>query len=266
MLIIFIVIVLYSYIKYKKKYSIYEAIGALFYIKIKVKIKKYQTLKNLRFMCTREEFEINKILYIYKKIFCYVISTLIIYYILKYISNLSVTVIFYLLFMIVMIINIPDYKLSESCKEKREIINSNFPKLITKLNLLMGSGMASIPALKKITINSSNIFEESIKVSIMNIETGESIENAFYELSKKCQNVNVTQFVRIIIQDRKHGSSITIKRLNSICEEVWKIRKVEVLKKGEEASTKLLLPMMVSLVSILIAVIIPAIYQLFKIY
>ena len=265
MVFIFIIILFIAVRKNYKRHSVYECIGALVthYIPKEIKVRNYKTLRLLRFLKSKKEFAENKNKYVYLKVSAITATVFLIYYIFKFHEKISGIGWVYVIGVIVVLNYLPDYKLSEHVKREKAVINTQLPNFLTKLNLLMGSGMSTISAIKKISLLKRNCFEVAVSKTVLDIDSGNSIEDSFHELSQQCQDSYVTQFVRIIVQDKKYGSKVTISRLETICDEAWKNKKVSILKKGEEASTKLLLPMMISLISILVAVTVPAISQLF---
>lgn len=267
MIILLITILIISYKKGQGKISIYECIGALLIgcLPFNIQIKSYKTLRQLRFLNSKNEFIKRKKTYLNHKLSALTVSVFLAYYFVKMHNRISGIGWIYALAAIVFLICFPEYKLSEHVKKHKLIMKSKLPNFLLKLNLLMGSGMSTIGALKKISSSRKNCLENVISKVVLDIESGSSTEDSFHELTQQCQDVYITQFARIIVQDKKYGTKETISSLDTICGEVWKNKKVDVLKKGEEASTKLLVPMMIALISILAAVTVPAISQLFEI-
>lgn len=262
LVLIFIILV----ILVKNKYDLIQIIGKIIFDKIplNLKINNYKTIKNLRFLNSKEEYRKVYNQFIYKKIFYSIISFSIFCYSLKYHGKIEGVFWCYIITFIVTIYFLPDIKLYEETKKNRENLKLVLPNFLTKLSLLMGSGMSSSNSIRKIVRSKENLLEIVILNTLNHIDSGYSFEESYYELSQQCQNNNITQFVRTILQDKHFGSKVTLERLETICNEVWKNKKIDILKKGEEASTKLLIPMMISLISVLLAVVIPSIYELFK--
>ena len=261
--LIFIILV----ILVKNKCDLVQIIGKIIFniIPFNIKINNYKTIKNLRFLNSKDEYRKLYSQFIYKKIFHLIISILVFIYSIKYQKKIEGIFWCYVIIFIIIIYFLPDIKLYEETKKNRDKLKLVIPNFLTKLSLLMGSGMSSSNSIRKIVKNKENILEIVILKTLNHIDSGFSFEESYYELSQQCQNSNITQFVRTILQDKYYGSKVTLERLEIICNEVWKNKKVDILKKGEEASTKLLIPMMISLVSVLVAVVVPSVYELFKI-
>ena len=103
---------------------------------------------------------------------------------------------------------------------------------------------------------------DELSVVLMEIKAGKSEIKAYEEFAKKCRVPEITKFTSVIIQNLKKGNSelVSILRLQSV--ECWEMRKSVAKKLGEEASTKLLFPMMIMFAAILLIVITPAAMQL----
>lgn len=267
MIILVIALLGIALLKREKEMDVYECVGSYIskYLKLNYKIKDYKTMRYLRHLNSKEEFESNKATFINYKLSSATASVVLLFYCIKLHSRISATGWVYAIGFLVYLIYLPEIKLNEKVKKQKNIIKNKLPNFLMKLNLLMGSGMSSVTAIRKISTSKRDCLEKLLFKAILDIEAGQSIEDSFHEVALQCQDVYITQFARIVIQDKKYGTKETIRNLEAVCTEVWKNKKTEILKKGEEASTKLLLPMMIALVSILIAVTVPALSQLFQV-
>jgi len=168
----------------------------------------------------------------------------------------------YLIGICIFIVWIPDLKLKDDVKKiERQIIN-DLPDVIMSVKLLIGAGMTIDKALIQLE-QKDGLMYDLIRAVVYEFKTGHSTSKVLINLSNKCQLQSVTRFCRILMNDEKNGSRETLALLNQLCEDLWKQKKAHFLKRGEEASTKLLIPMMISLFGVIVAVTIPAVIQLF---
>lgn len=168
----------------------------------------------------------------------------------------------YLIGICIFIVWIPDLKLKDDVKKiERQIIN-DLPDIIMSVKLLIGAGMTIDKALMQLEQNEGLMYD-LIRGVVHEFQMGQSTSKVLINLSNKCQLQSVTRFCRILMTDEKNGSRKTLVLLNQLCEDLWNQKKTLFLKRGEEASTKLLVPMMISLFGVIVAVTIPAVIQLF---
>jgi len=172
----------------------------------------------------------------------------------------------YLFGLAILIAVLPYLKLLRTSKEIIDEIQMKLPVLLVELNLLLGTGLSMRMALLEISSCERNVLLRILQRSNRQLKAGYSFEHTYMGLANRCHLESMTAFTRIIIQDEKNGTKDTLVKLTKLCDELWKLKKSEVLKKGEEASTKMLLPMMIALLAVIVAVSVPAIYELFSIF
>ncbi len=157
-----------------------------------------------------------------------------------------------------------DKELQNKLKRRTNSIRADFPDLVTTLVLLINAGMTIHRAWEKIcteTKKNSPLFEE-LRITYLQIQGGKGEAEAYEEFARRCKVKEVTKFVSLIIQNLKKGSGDLIPLIRLQAEECWELRKMRAKQLGEEASAKLILPMMIMFVGILIIVILPAVLQL----
>jgi len=101
-----------------------------------------------------------------------------------------------------------------------------------------------------------------LKASIQDIRSGMPEHKAYEEFAKRCHVPSVTRFVSVILQNIRKGNSELVPVLRLLSNECWEMRKNAAKKIGEEASTKLLIPMMLMFIAILLIVGMPAVLAL----
>lgn len=157
-----------------------------------------------------------------------------------------------------------DIELDKQIKERRMSIQIDFPDFINKLTLLINAGMTVGRAWEKIVDDNKKetpLYEE-LYIAQSDIRGGKSEHQAFEDFAKRCRTPEITKFIAVVLQNLRKGNSELVSILRLQATESWEMRKNVAKRIGEEASTKLLFPMMIMFLAILIIVIIPAILAL----
>jgi tight adherence protein C len=97
---------------------------------------------------------------------------------------------------------------------------------------------------------------------ISDIRAGKPEIKAYEDFAKRCRSQEVTRFISVIIQNMKKGNSELVSILRVMANECWETRKNITRKLGEEASTKMILPLMLMFGAILLIVATPAVLAL----
>lgn len=159
-------------------------------------------------------------------------------------------------------------KYKEQKRQTRDQSIQEYPKIIARLLLFLGTGMSVISALEAITIeyekerkrgNKKQIFVyEQIKKTCRQISFGVPQTRAFRDMGKMIGLSSYQKLAVLLVQSITRGSADLFLRLKEEEEEAFFQRKEQAKRKGEEASTKLLAPMMIMLVIILVLLMFPA--------
>jgi tight adherence protein C len=159
---------------------------------------------------------------------------------------------------------LPDRELDERIKKRHFQLQYDFPDFLNKLVLLVNAGMTVQKAWEKIVKDRKNwtpLYEE-LNAAYIEIRNGKSEISAYEDFAKRCRIKEITKFVTTVIQNLRKGNNELVTLLKLQSNECWQIRKNMARRLGEEASTKLVLPLMIMFVGILVIVILPAILQL----
>jgi len=148
----------------------------------------------------------------------------------------------------------------------RKQMMMDYPEIINKLTLFLGAGMNMKRAFRKIvqdyeeeksTCGFRYAYEE-MKITCREMESGVTEAESYEKFGKRC---NIQEYIRLgalLSQNIRKGTKglNQILRLEAI--QAFENRKAYARKAGEEAGTKLLVPMFLMLAVVLIMVTIPA--------
>lgn len=149
-------------------------------------------------------------------------------------------------------------------KEKRDkLLIADYPEFVSKLSLLMGAGMSTYNALIKITEDYKKTGKtkpayELLSECLNRISSGITETDAYMEFGKRCNVMCYIKLGNLLAQNISKGTDNIFQLLKEETEKAFEDRKALAKKLGEEAGTKLLLPMTMMLSVVLIIIVIPA--------
>lgn len=159
---------------------------------------------------------------------------------------------------------LPDRDLKERVKKRRIAIQLDFPDFVNKLTLLINAGMTIPRAWEKTAADSNKdtpLYNE-LKTTVMDIRAGKPEHRAYEDFAKRCRTPEITRFISVILQNMRKGGAEIVPVLRVQANECWEMRKNTAKRLGEEASTKMLFPMMLMFLAILLIVATPAVLSL----
>ncbi|MEG6614175.1 type II secretion system F family protein [Pseudoclostridium thermosuccinogenes] len=169
----------------------------------------------------------------------------------------------FIIFSIALILTVAylsDNELKEKIKKRRLAIQMDFPDFLNKLILLIDAGMTVTRAWEKAVEDNKKggVLYSELETVLAEIKSGKSEYQAYEDFSKRCRTPEVTRFMSALIQNLRKGNADIVSVLRLQSNECWMMRKNAAKRLGEEASTKLIFPMMLILIAILIIVATPA--------
>lgn len=174
---------------------------------------------------------------------------------------------FVLAFIISVILYIAKNKeLHRIMKKRNEELEMDYVFIISKITILHSAGMTILAAWDKVIedynkgLNSKNsrYAYEEMKIARQRIKNGTSEMSAYVEFGRRCGLHSYIKLGNLLEQNVRKGTKGLKEMLNQEVDEAYANRKVQARKKGDEAGTKLLLPMGIMLVISMLMVIVPA--------
>ena len=139
-----------------------------------------------------------------------------------------------------------------------------FPEFVNKLTLLVNAGMTISRAWEKI-INENrkdHILYEEMCCALAEIRAGKPEGTAYEEFARRCHVKEVTKFVSVIVMNLRRGGAEVVPVLREQGHECWEMRKNAARELGEQAGTKILIPMMIMFLGIVLIVATPAVLSM----
>ncbi len=150
---------------------------------------------------------------------------------------------------------------------KRELL-LDYPEIVNKLALYMGAGMTIRNAFLKMGEDyrkrkeerKKYVYEE-ILMTCNELQGGRSETEAYANFGKRCQVQAYMKLSALLSQNIRKGSNDLLRVLRQEADNAFAERKNLAKKLGEEAGTKLLLPMMMMLCVVMVIIMIPAYFS-----
>lgn len=143
-----------------------------------------------------------------------------------------------------------------------------YPEIVNKLALYMGAGMTIRNAFLKMGEDYKKQREErrkyvyeEILMTCYELQGGKSETEAYVNFGKRCQMQAYMKLSALLSQNIRKGSNDLLRMLRQEADNAFAERKNLAKKLGEEAGTKLLLPMMMMLCVVMVIIMIPAYFS-----
>ena len=154
-------------------------------------------------------------------------------------------------------------------RRKRDLVY-DYSEVVSKLTLLMEAGMTTRMAWHKIAcdyrdkVNHGDmkrpVYEEMCTTDY-NIQAGISETKAYEQFGKRCDTREYMKLATLLQTNIKKGTKELSNLLEKEACDAFEKRKNMARVKGEEATTKLLMPMMLMLITVMMIIMIPAIWS-----
>ena len=155
----------------------------------------------------------------------------------------------------------PDYDLRKKIAQRRLSLQLDFPFFLIMLFLLFNAVLTVKNLWERIVESNKKttpLYEE-VEKEIHDIRSGKAEAQAYEDFARRLRVPEITRFTAVVLQNMKKGSTELVPVLRLQAAECWEMRKNATKRLGEEASTKLLFPMMLMFLAILLIVAVPAI-------
>lgn len=150
--------------------------------------------------------------------------------------------------------------INAAVNDKKDAIISEFPKMVSKLTLLVNAGMLVRRAWDEVAnSNYEDALYAEMRITSKDIQEGMSIENAMESFASRCGIKEIRKFSSIYVQAVNRGASESINSMKIMADEAWEQKKQLSKQKGEIASQKLMIPNMIMFIGIMIIVVVPMI-------
>lgn len=151
-----------------------------------------------------------------------------------------------------------DEVFNDKLEERQDQLISDFPQMLSKMTLLVNSGMMVRDAWKKIAFTSDRALYKEMQMTILEMQNGVTELEAYKNFADRCSIKEIRRFSATMTQTLQKGNSEIAQFLKSMADEMWEEKKHLAKRKGEAANSKLLIPTALIFIGILIMIMVPA--------
>lgn len=156
--------------------------------------------------------------------------------------------------------------MEEKRRQQRELL---YPEILNQLLILLEAGMTTRQAWHRIAYQykekqKKQLVEESeVYTAILQMDRrlseGEKEKAAYENFAKQMDTMSYRRLVRLLVNNLEKGSKDICQQLSLEAKQAYDQRLLLAKKLGEEASTKMLIPMMLMMVLVMVIVMAPAV-------
>lgn len=183
-------------------------------------------------------------------------------------QHLLVKVLFFEIVIVVLLYFVEQEKKKTKEKERQDQMQLDYAEFVNKLLILLGSGMSLKQSLNRISARyfdkrqknqtKERYLYEELLITNHEIEDGESERLAYQKFGERIGLNCYNRLIRILIQNLRTGSRGICELLGQEAAVALEERKALARKLGEEAGTKMLLPLIMMLGIVIAIIMVPA--------
>ncbi len=235
-------------------------------VKLGILITRFDWGKRLRRLCRGiyEEHIYEDIFYLFiaKSILNFALA-LILTMLMIFLAGFSKGILLLCLSIITILSILPFSRIKREYQENEFLLDEGIENLVHELAILLASGMSLDSAiwLKRTDRKTDYVMLKFFKYLQDAKKRGLNINSAILAFSKIYQNKYLNKLNVIISQSKKKGTGKQADALIQLGKEIMNERKNKIKKKAETMSTKMLMPLMVSMLGIIVMIMVPIFMQ-----
>jgi len=148
-------------------------------------------------------------------------------------------------------------ELNDLVKKRRSAISRQFPNVVSKLALLVTSGMIMDKAWKQTAHSQELEIYQEMRRTSEELDNLVSPEAAFGEFINRCNTKETAKLASAILQNTSKGNAEIGRLLKDMAREAWQERRHNAKRDAEKANSKLMIPTMLLLLAILVMLMVP---------
>ena len=159
---------------------------------------------------------------------------------------------------------------ADKAAARREQLLLDYPELVSKLLVLLGAGMNARAALLSIASDyteeqakrkSPRAAYEELTKALLLLRAGESESHMYRAFGRACGLRQYMKLASLLEQNQRTGVAALRNILSAEMSIAWEERKNLARRLGEEAGTKLLLPLFLMLLVVMVIMVVPALFS-----
>ncbi len=142
----------------------------------------------------------------------------------------------------------------EKVKKRREECDSEFPNAVSKLALIVNSGATLHDSWEMVAYGKEGTLYDMMKKACMEMKNGKPEVDALHDMGAVINSEEIRKFTSALIQSIERGGGDLPHFLANQSAEIWARRRQNLLQKGEQAASALLMPIAFMFVGIMLIV------------
>jgi tight adherence protein C len=196
----------------------------------------------------------------------FVLIILLLFSLLSMLSRDSNVTLFGLIFAVIVPLLLTK-ELNKRIKKRRQAIIMELPEFLNRITLLVNAGETVQKAIIRCAEQKKDsrhpLYSELTQVA-SEIKNNISFSQSMEEFSKRCGMQEVSIFVTTVLMNYRRGGEEFVLSLRELSRNLWEKRKAMSKTLGEEASSKLVFPLMLVFLVVMVIVAAPAFMQFDK--
>ena len=148
-------------------------------------------------------------------------------------------------------------ELSDLVKKRRSAIIKQFPGVVSKLALLVTSGMIMDRAWKETAYSQEAELYLEMRKTSQELDNLVSPESAFSNFINRCNTKESAKLASAITQNLSKGNAEIGRLLKEMAREAWQERRHIAKRDAEKANSRLMIPTMLLFLAILVMLMVP---------
>ena len=148
-------------------------------------------------------------------------------------------------------------ELRDQVKKRRSEIGRQFPGVVSKLALLVTSGMIMDRAWKETAYSKDSELYLEMRKTSDELDNLVGPEAAYSNFISRCNTKETAKLASAIMQNTSKGNAEIGRLLKNMAREAWQDRRRTAKRDAEKANSKLMIPTMLLLIAILVMLMVP---------
>jgi tight adherence protein C len=148
-------------------------------------------------------------------------------------------------------------ELSDRVNKRRCAISRQFPNVVSKLALLVTSGMIMDRAWKETAFSQELELYREMRKTSEELDNLVSPETAYTDFINRCNTKETAKLASAIMQNLSRGNAEIGRLLKDMAREAWQERRHTAKRDAEKANSKLMVPTMLLFLAILVMLMVP---------
>ena len=148
-------------------------------------------------------------------------------------------------------------ELRDRVKKRRSAIGRQFPGVVSKLALLVTSGMIMDRAWKETAYSQESEIYLEMRKTVEELDNLVGPEAAYGNFINRCNTKETAKLASAILQNSSKGNAEIGDLLKNMAHEAWQERRRTAKRDAEKANSKLMIPTMLLFIAILVMLMVP---------